>query len=125
MAGLGAAVKAEAKRLRDALAGAGVPTDLDPGSVPVPGAWVQIRSLTPISIDEGYTVRFHVHLVVPDAGALEAWDGLAELLDAALTVVDPDEPINTATALTLPHTPSQPLPALLLVVDSNIDVDED
>jgi len=122
---LGRAVRDLAVALRAELAGAGIPTDLDPGAVPVPGAWLSIRQVTPLTLGEGWEVRFHLYLVVPDAGALEAWDGLSGLLDKALTVVEPDEPINTSTAITLPHTPTQPLPAVLIVVDQLVDAEED
>lgn len=121
MATVGAQAKAKAKELRDELAGAGVPASLDPDSVPVPGAWVSVRSIDPMTLSGGVLVRLHVHLIAPDGPALQAWDHLAGLLDLALDVVDPDEPINTAHSVLLPHTPTQPLPAFLLVVDELVD----
>lgn len=122
MAALGRAVRDRAVALRAALAGAGIPATLEPDQVqPDGGAWVSMRTISPLTMDEGYAVRFHVYLIAPSVGALEAMDVLGDLLDKALTVIEPDEPINTATSLTLPHTPSQPLPAYLLVVDELVD----
>lgn len=121
--GLGAAIKARAVQLRNTLAGAGIPADLDGGSVDPPGAWVRVVTAEPATVT-GWTVRFHVWLIAPAVSVIEAWDLLAPLLDKALTVVDPDEPINTATAVSLPHTPTQPLPAFLLVVDELVEPEE-
>lgn len=118
----GTAAKDRAVALRSALAGAGIPTTLEPGDVQVPGAWVSVRSMEPLTLDDAWTVRFHVYLVAPAVGALEAWDHLSKMLDRALTVLSPDEAVNTATSVTLPHTPSQALPAFLLVVDEAVDV---
>ena len=122
MAGLGAAAKAAALQLRSALAGeAGIPASLDPDSVQVPGAWIRVQRVTPTTLGGGATVRLQVHLLAPAVGTLEAWDLLSELLDKALTVIDPDEPVNTAANVVLPHTPTQPLPAFVLVVDELVD----
>lgn len=125
LTGIGRAVRDRAVALRAALAGAGVPATLEPADVQTEGAWVSMRTITPLTMDEGYSVRFHVYLVAPGVGALEALDVLGGLLTRALTVIEPDEPINTATALTLPHTPNQPLPAYLLVVDELVDASEE
>ena len=121
MPALGAKAKAKAVELRNALAGAGVPSSLDPGAVNVPGAWVTVRTITPLTLSGAAQVRFDVYLIAPEGPALEAWDHLAKLLNAALDVVDPDEPIDTASRVVLPHTPTQPLPAFRLVVDELID----
>lgn len=121
MATLGEAIKATAKSLRDTLAGAGVPASLNPGDVMTPGAWVQTRTATPETMT-AWRVRFHVYLIAPDASAMEAWDVLSPMLDKALTVVDPDESINTATSVVLPHGPTA-LPAIQLVIDELVDVE--
>lgn len=121
---LGAAIKARAKFLRDSLAGAGIPTTLNPGEVNPPGCWVQISDITALTMDEGYSVRFLLHLAVPEASAIEAWDNLSDLLDKALTVVEPDEPMRPG-GLVLPHTPTQALPSLVLTVDELVDAYEE
>lgn len=123
MASLSRAVKARAVQLRDSLAGAGCPASLDPGSLNPPGAWVRVRTITPETLT-AWVVRFDVYLIVGDASTLQAMDGLGELLDAALTVVEPDEPIKYAASVVLPHGP-QPLPAVHLTVDELVEPQED
>lgn len=118
---IGTAARDRAVALRDAINGAGVPSSLDPATVQVPGAWISVRTLDQLTLGDTWSVRFHVYLVAPAVGALEAWDILAGLLDKALTVVEPDETINTATSVALPHTPTQPLPAFQLVVDELVE----
>lgn len=120
----GTAAKDRAIALRAALAGAGIPTSLDPGQVDVGdkgGAWVRIQSMDVVTLGDVWQVRFQVHLIAPDVGAMEAWDLLSVLLDKALTVVEPDEAVNTAASVLLPHTPNQPLPAFVLVVDELVE----
>jgi hypothetical protein len=117
----GTAAKDRAVTLRNALAGAGISASLEPGDVEPPGAWVRVQSMTMVTLADVWSVRFQVYLVAPDVGALEAWDVLSGLLDRALTVIEPDEPVNTATSVVLPHTPNQPLPAFLLVVDELVE----
>lgn len=123
MPGLGPALKAKAYELRSALAGAGVPATLEPGDVQEGGAWVQFVTVTPLTMDQGWTARFYVYLVAPAVDTVQAFDVLGEVLDKALTVLEPDEPI-TAPGITLPHTPNQILPAYRLVVDELIDAKE-
>ena len=123
-AGPGSAARDRLVSLRDALAGAGIPTAVDPDQVDVSkrgGAWVRAVRMQAATLDDAWEVRYQVHLIAPDVGVLEAWDLLSALLDRALTVIDPDEPVNTAHSVTLPHTPNQPLPAFLLVVDELVD----
>lgn len=121
---LGAAVKRRAVALRDLLNGqAGIPTSLDPGSVQVPGAWVSVRTFTPTTMT-AWTVRFHIFLIAGNVGTVEALDKLGDLLTKALTVIEPDEPIQV-TSTSLPHTPSQLLPAYLLTVDELVEADEE
>lgn len=125
--GLGRAARDKALELRAALAGAGIPATLEPDQVATErgGAWITMRTITPLTMDEGYEVRFHIYLVAPEMGALQALEVLGDLLTKALTVIEPDEPINTAAALTLPHTPTVPLPAYLLVSDEMVDANEE
>lgn len=124
---IGTAAKDRAISLRNALAGAGISASLDPDTVDVGnggGAWVRIPTMEPLTLAGAWTVRFQVYLVAPAVGALEAWDVLSQLLDRALTVIEPDEPVNTATSVVLPHTPNQPLPAFLLTVDELVETEE-
>jgi hypothetical protein len=122
-ASLAKAAKAAAVQLRDQLAGAGVPATLNPGDLNPPGAWVRVRTITPETLT-AYTVRLDVYLVVGDANAAQAWDNLGTLLDKALTVVEPDEPVNTATSVQLPHG-GPALPAMHLTVDELVDPTEE
>lgn len=123
MASLSRAVKDRAVQLRDELAGAGCPASLDPATLNPPGAWVRVRTITAETLT-AYAVRFDVFLIVPDGPALQNVDGLGTLLDAALTVMEPDEPINFATSVVLPHGP-QPLPAVHLIVDELVDTSQE
>jgi hypothetical protein len=125
----GADIKAAAVALRDALAGAGIPTSLEPNEVPVPGAWVSVREVPAPEqgTSKGWTlegrptsVTAHVYLVAPAGSTLKALDILGGLLDKALDVIDPDGAINTAIALPLQQYPNQPLPAFLVPVDLDL-----
>lgn len=119
MPGLGAAIRPALTGLRDELAGAGIPASLNPGEVRTPGAWVTARDipLDSLTLAGHGSLRARIWLVAPDVGALQAWDVLGELLDQALTVIGPDSDIALNQAITLPHTPSTPLPAFRLDVD--------
>lgn len=123
MPGLGPALKARAYQLRSVLAAAGIPATLEPGDVQEGGAWVQFVSVAALTMDEGYTARFHVYLIAPAVDTVQALDVLGDLLDKALSVLEPDEAI-TAPGLALPHSPNQVLPAYRLVVDELIDAKE-
>jgi hypothetical protein len=122
---VGTAARDRAIALRAALAAAGIATSLDPGSVDVGnggGAWVRVKELDVVTLGETWQVSFQVYLIAPDVGVLEAWDILAALLNKALTVIDPDAPVNTATSVILPQSPNQPLPAFLVTVDELVDL---
>ena len=119
MTGLGGAIRPALVALRDQLAGAGIPASLTPGEVRTPGAWVTATSvpLDSLTLDGHGSLRARVWLIAPDVAAMQAWDELGKLLDLALTVVGPDADIAVNQAVTLPHTPSTPLPAFRLDVD--------
>lgn len=87
----------------------GLTATLDPQEVPVPGVWLAVQSITPVTRCLA-DVTVGVHLVVLDSGAPTALAELGDLLTAALTVVHPDEAVDTSTPVVLPHDPT-PLPA--------------
>lgn len=113
---LGAVIAPALAQLANELRAAGVPATTDAGSVQIPGAWLSARTITRRT-PAAATLRVQVHLAV--GGGLEDSQALAklgELLDAALSVIHPAEPVNTASALSLPAG-GDPLPSFLLTTD--------
>jgi hypothetical protein len=100
--------------LADALTAAGVPATLSRGALRVPGAWVRPDSTTAVNLAGDGRARVSVLLVAPQAGDAEALTDLCGLLDAALTVIDPDDDVDTSVVLPIGN---NPLPAFRLVVD--------
>jgi hypothetical protein len=102
------------------LKAAGVRASLSRGSLEVPGAWVRPDAMTGRATLAGWApdkVRVSVILVAPQAGDLEALTDLEALLAATLTVIDPDEDVDTTVVL--PHR-NNPLPAFRVVVDLDL-----
>jgi hypothetical protein len=95
---------------------AGVPATLDRKGLQVPGAWVRPDSAGPYTLGAA-RARASVILVAPQAGDSEALEDLCGLLDAALTVIDPEEDVDTSVVL--PHN-GNALPAFRLVVDLDL-----
>lgn len=116
---LGAAMTAAVKELTDAIESAGVPASTVVAEVRVPGAWVSPRTMTVETLSGGGTLRCHVYLIAGDVTADQALKELGGLLDKALTVVDPDEPVDMAQAVALPDTP--PMPAYRLTIDQHVN----
>lgn len=88
---------------------AGITASLDPQEVPVPGVWLAVQSIAPVTRCLS-DITVGVHLVTLDSGAPTALAELGDLLAVALTVVHPDEAVDTTTPVVLPHDPT-PLPA--------------
>lgn len=102
-------------RLRDA----GVKATTDRARLEVPGAWVRPDTVSgPLTLAGGYRARVSVLLVVPASGDAQSLTALAGLLDQALTVIDPDEDVDTSVVL--PHN-NNALPAFRLVVDLDLE----
>jgi hypothetical protein len=101
----------------DALTAAGVPATLNRTSLQVPGAWVRPDTVARFTL-RGGTARLSVLLVVPQAGDLEALEDLMGVLEKALTVIEPDDDVDTSVVL--PHN-GNALPAFRLVVDVNLE----
>lgn len=105
------------KGLCELLASAGVPASLDRSTMRVPGAWVRPDTVTATSL-AGETgparSRVSVLLVAPQEGDAEALADLARLLSKALTVIDPDEDVDTSVLVTIR---TNAHPAFRLVVD--------
>lgn len=117
--GLGASTATALAGLLAVLESAGVPASLNVGQVQPPGAWVTPRTITPERLDGGGQLRTYVYLIVSDTDAAQAVINLGQLLDKALTVIDPDEAVSTAEAVALPDSP--PLPAYRLTVDLPVE----
>lgn len=109
---------------RDQLAGAGVPASLNRGDLRnLPAAWITPRAYLASEgrrLNGQVTLRAWVYLIVkPDTGGeLATLDGLADVLDKALTAGLPlaaGQDVETA-GVTMPNIPD-PLPAWRLVVD--------
>lgn len=109
--------------LADRLTAAGVPATLSRGALRTPGAWVRPDLATVVHATlagDAYGLRASVLLVAPDAGAKdkEALTDLVGLLEKALTVLDPDDDVDTSVVL--PHNGNM-LPAFRLVVDLDLE----
>lgn len=107
------------QELADALTAAGVPATLSRSNLRVPGAWIRPDTATVHTLAGGGRVRASVLLVAPGANANdgEALDDLCGLLDAALTVLDPDDDVDTSVVLPVG---SNALPAFRLEVDLDL-----
>lgn len=100
------------------LTAAGVPATLDRSALRVPGAWVMPSTAAPLTLSGSGTCRVNVLLVVPEGGDLEALKDLQRLLVKALTVIDPDEDVDTSLVFPLNN---NSLPAFRLVVDLTLE----
>ena len=80
--------------IADRLTAAGVPADIDPARVEVPGALVIADRLKSITLDGTMQLRVQLHLVARDEPTPDALDELERLLGATLSVVEPDGDIE-------------------------------
>ena len=115
----GAAIVAAVDHLVATLAGAGLRVTTESSTVAPPGVWVQARTVEVETLDESSRLRVYVYLIASESGGRTALVALGELLDKALTVIDPDEPTELNHSVALPD--SAPLPAYRLVVDLFIE----
>lgn len=106
--------------LADRLTAAGVPATLSRSQLRVPGAWVMPASGRQLTLSGAGTLRANVLLVAPSAGNKdrEALEDLQGLLVRALTVLVPDEDVDTSVVF--PHN-NNALPAFRLVVDLDLE----
>jgi hypothetical protein len=100
------------------LTAAGVRATLDRSKLSVPGAWITPGTARTLTLSGAGRVRASVLLVVPATGDLASLTALAGLLDKALTVLTPDEDVDTSVVL--PHNNSA-LPAFRLAVDLTLE----
>lgn len=91
------------------LATVGITATVEAQDVPVPGAWIAVQTITPVTRCLA-DVTVGVHLVTLDAGTATALDELGTLLTGALAVLVPDDDVDTTRPVILPHDPT-PLPA--------------
>lgn len=98
------------------LTAVGIPAAIEPGEVPVPGAWVTGREATVTTLGGGGTVTAYVYLIAPDNGVLNAHKELTRLLG----LVPADwlaGPVSLNEGVALPANPTAPLPAYRVPVD--------
>lgn len=99
------------------LRGAGLPADTDRMRMKIPGAWVRPDTVTSYTLaGEGGPARSRVSvlLVAPQEGDAEALADLSRLLAKALTVLSPDEDVDTSVAVPIRNNMH---PAFRLTVD--------
>lgn len=107
--------------LADGLSAAGVPASLKRSAVNPGGAWVTVQTVGATTLDGSGALRAHVFLVAsPSPDDLTVLKTLSGLLSKALTVLTPDEDVDTSYTVALPHTPSATFPAFRLVVDLDL-----
>lgn len=83
------------------LASAGVPATDNPSNVNPPGAYVQPRTLDGFTLGGSALLTVDVFLCAPANNRDRVETILADLLDKALTVLDPAEPITLNATLSL------------------------
>lgn len=109
-------VPAAVAAIVDELKTAGVAATAEPNVLNPPCAWVTARSVSHDLFVGGGTVHLEVYLIAPDNGTSQALRTLTDLLDRALTVLDPDGDTDLSAAVTIPGTAAA-LPAFKLSVD--------
>lgn len=102
------------QELAGLLTAAGVPATLDRSKLKLPGAWITPASARTHTLAGQGRARVSVLLVVAQSGDLESLTALSGLLAKALTVVKPDEDVDTSVVLPIGN---NPLPAFRLAVD--------
>lgn len=106
------------RNLAGLLTAAGVPAGLDRSTMTVPGAWVTPATARQVTLSGAGRARAHVLLVTTAGNDSEALEGLSGLLDRALTVISPDEDVDTSVVLSVRN---NSLPAFRLAVDLTLE----
>lgn len=97
--------------LAQQLTAAGIPADIDPARVPVPGAWVAAEEMQVVTLDGTQQLHVDVHLIVPDNGTRAALEQLQTMLATALSVIDPRAAVTLDATV---KTPGGVLPAFTI-----------
>lgn len=97
------------------LAGAGVPADRDPATVPVPGVWVQVAGIRADDLAGGLLVDTRLVLIAANNGYTRAQDDLLALLGQVVDVVGLPDPGAVPGVVNLPNQTGD-LPALTLSI---------
>ncbi|MFW0784506.1 hypothetical protein AAFP35_08275 [Gordonia sp. CPCC 206044] len=107
----------ELNALVTTLRDAGVDAYLDPRDLNPPCAWVVARNFTVCqTIGGSGEMQVEVYLIVPDLGYEQDCLQLNALLDRALEVIQPDEPVSLSEQVGIPGVTS-PLPAYQITVN--------
>jgi hypothetical protein len=92
-------IEAGLRTVVDALAGAGVKASMDQGALNPPCAWVHTGPIVALTLAGAWQMTAQVTLIAKNTSNVGNLKALSELLELALTAVDPDGPIETdATA---------------------------
>ncbi len=97
---------------------AGVPASLNRADVRVPGAWFAPETAGQVTLSGAGRARVAVYLVTQPAGDLEVLKDLTAQLEAALTVIDPDEDVDTSVVINIRR---NTVPAFRLLVDLDLE----
>lgn len=81
------------QQLVDVLVGAGLSASANPEDVNLPGAWVTVEQITPLTMDGALQLSAVVYLVAGDSDYTRAYSSLAELYGLMAGVLVPDGPV--------------------------------
>lgn len=94
---------------------AGVRANLDPANLNLPGAWVTVEQIAPLTLAGNLELAAVVYLINPDTDYARAYPALASLYNLVATVLTPDGPV-VPQGVVMPGDPT-PLPALRVPVN--------
>jgi hypothetical protein len=97
------------------LRGADLRADEDPAKLNLPGAWVTVDTIRPLTVSGELELECSVFLIVGDKDYKRAYVKLAALYAKMATVLEPDGPV-VPQGVVMPGT-STPLPALRVPVN--------
>ncbi|WP_024794196.1 hypothetical protein [Tomitella biformata] len=100
----------------DELKSAGLSATAEPADLNPPCAWVAVDKVEHSLLCGGGVVRVRIYLIAPDVGTMQAHRTLSEMLDKALTVIDPDQDTVLDEGIRLPAG-GGPLPAYMVTAE--------
>lgn len=104
------------QQLVQLLRGAGVRADTDPAKLNLPGAWVTVEDIRPLTLGGQLQLAAVVYLIVGDTDYSRAYTQLAALYNKVVPgQLTPDGPV-IAQGVVMPGNPT-PLPALRVPVN--------
>lgn len=110
---------AQLQEQADALTEIGLPTTIDPGAIPLPGAWLVLRRLSDFRLDGSSCVAHCLlYLVAGDYAVPDVLDKLTELVELVPGVLGYGD--IEAVTLAMPNYAPAGLPALAVPVDLDV-----